>query len=53
MKIAGDESKLFSTHSLHRVGKLQAFRSGVPDTLIQVQGNWTIPTKDTSHFQLK
>ena len=53
MKIAGDESKLFSTHPLQRGGKLQAFRSGVPDTLIQVQGNCTIPTKDTSLSLLK
>ena len=41
MKKAGYDSSAFSSHSLRRGGSLWAFRSGVLDSLIQVQGDWT------------
>ena len=41
LKQAGYDERMFSSHSMRRGGTLWAFRSGVPDTLIQVQGDWT------------
>ena len=38
---AGNEKVLFSSHSLHRGATLWAFRSGVSERLIQVQGDRT------------
>ena len=41
---AGYRSELFAAHSLRREGVLWAFRSGVPETLIRVQGDWMSDT---------
>ena len=41
---AGYEPSCFSAHSLRRGGTLWAFRSRVPETLIQTQGDWTTDT---------
>ena len=38
---AGYEKDLFSSHSLRRGATLWAYKSGVPEHLIQVQGDWT------------
>ena len=38
---AGYEKNLFSSHSLCRGASLWAYKSGVPEHLIQVQGDWT------------
>ena len=38
---AGYEKALFSSHSLRRGATLWAYKSGVPEHLIQVQGDWT------------
>ena len=38
---AGYEKSLFSSHSLRWGTTLWAFKSGVPERLIQVQGDWT------------
>ena len=38
---AGYEKSLFSSHSLRRGATLWAYESGVPKSLIQVQGVWT------------
>ena len=37
----GYNKNAFSSHSLRRGGVLWAFKSGVPESLIQVQGDWT------------
>ena len=41
---AGYRSKLFSSHSMCRGGVIWAFRVGVPESLIQVQGDWNSDT---------
>ena len=41
VKKAGYDNTAFSSHSLRRGESLWAFRSGVLDSLIQVQGDWT------------
>ena len=38
---AGYQGSAFSSHSMRRGGSLWAFKSGVADSLIQVQGDWT------------
>ena len=38
---AGYEKTMFSSHSLRRGATLWAFKSGVPESLIQVQEDWT------------
>ena len=38
---AGYDSRLFSSHSLRRGGVLFAYKSGVHESLIKVQGDWT------------
>ena len=39
---AGYDKTMFSSHSLRRGGTLFTFKSGVPESLIQVQGDWTL-----------
>ena len=41
LECAGYEKDLFSSHSLRRGATLWAYKSGVPEHLIQVQGDWT------------
>ena len=38
---AGYDSEKFSSHSMRRGGTMWAFRSGVPESLIKVQGDWS------------
>ena len=41
LKLAGYNHKSFSSHSVRQGGCTWAFRSGVPERLIQVQGDWS------------
>ena len=41
LKRAGYNQKLFSSHSMRRGGTEFAHRSGVPESLIKIQGDWS------------